>query len=153
MTKFLETIGSANLYTDEERFFITNVDNAIVFTATYEAEIVNYFNVLTNLRIWRSMYYSFGDISLSHKMFFKYILPIKGIVVSDKSRTAEGKRFWEARVAEALALGFYSYVFNEDTETFHPIDSYSSLSKKSNEIWDYKGDFLNYRIFISTKAL
>lgn len=78
----------------------------INYLVRYEAK--NYSkigNTVTQVMLWRKTAGK-GTSGITKKMFFEYLLPMFGMIMSDAQQTERGKEFWENRMRDAVDSGF-----------------------------------------------
>lgn len=151
-----------SLCADEYR--IVTTDEGKPYTAyavklVHHHEITYPHNAVTQAMVWRtpsSRHYS--AIQGFAKMFFRHLLDITNIVVSDSEQTGDGQRFWLDMLDWAYNSGYSLYVADgtkgEDWPKF-PIRSLDELESRWLEYaWGYDRDVHPHRrLIISKKPL
>lgn len=89
-----------------------------------------------------------------HEILFEYLLPLKGILASDRQQSTLGKRFWFIAVGMALQKGLHVYFIDlNKNDGFITIHNGEELREKEREIWgDHEKHQANLLV-ISEKAL
>lgn len=150
------------LQRDEYR--IVTVDNGKPYTA-YAVKLVHHKEItyphyaVTQVMVWRtpsSRHYS--AIQGFAKLFFRHLLDITNIVVSDSEQTGDGQRFWLDMLDWAYNSGYSLYVADgtegEEWPKYH-ITSLDELESRWLEYaWGNDRDVhIHRRLIISKKPL
>ncbi|SQC91950.1 Uncharacterised protein [Cedecea neteri] len=122
----------------EDQYRIVTTDEGKPYTAyavklVHHREITYPHSAVTQVMVWRtpsSRHYS--AIQGFAKLFFRHLLDITNIVVSDSEQTGDGQRFWLDMLDWAYNSGYSLYVADgtegEDWPKF-PITSLDELEK------------------------
>lgn len=147
-----------------EEYRIVTTDEGKPYTA-YAVKLVHHHEItyphsaVTQVMVWRtpsSRHYS--AIQGFAKLFFRHLLDITKIVVSDSEQTGDGQRFWLDMLDWAYNSGYSLYVADgtegEDWPKF-PIRSLDELESRWLEYaWGYDRDIhAHRRLIISKKPL
>lgn len=111
------------VYNDQIKYFVQFDVNYIGFLKS---------RVITQVKLWRSIVQSPDAINFPTYMFFHYLLPITGIILTDKQQTEEGSRFWGDRIFQAIDLNYFVYYINllapnKELIKIDSVDDYQSI--------------------------
>lgn len=109
--------------------------------------------------VWQSLVWSDPIASyisgIPKKMFFDYLLPKFGTVITDSQQTWDGKRFWKLRITEAFEKGLNVYFCNFANHEIIKINDADDFRKYESlkEIWGPSDPHKMKRMVISNKTL
>lgn len=152
----LKVFDKAEIFKDGSRYFC--LDSRLKRVTYYmKYEVKN--NGRLGQFVWQSLVWSFPAASyisgIPQKMFFEFLLPKFGTIVTDSQQTWDGKRFWRLRIAEALEkkLNVYFYDFsNHEIEKIEDYDHFAECDLKRG-IWGPSNIHQMKRMVISNKEL
>ena len=103
--------------------------------------------------IWRNTK-DYITINLAKNIFFDKLLHNYDTMITDGMQTADGRRFWDIRITEALQLGVLVYYINllpnrEITQIHNDIEYRNLVANK--EIWGDAQKHQGRRLVITTK--
>ena len=81
----------------------------------YKISYISYLNehVSTAVLHWKNRYqYLVGLSDIAYLVFFKYLLPNTGIVMTDNLHTEPGEIFWLKLIDKSIEKGYYVYNLN-----------------------------------------
>jgi hypothetical protein len=110
----------------------------------------------TQVMVWRTFLaeyqHALRDLA---KLFFHWLLETYRIVVSDSEQTSDGRRFWEYRIADAIADPDYEVMIwdgtkkNEEITPIENIDQF--VSQWSPYAWGTDRDVHQHRLLVISK--
>ncbi len=111
----------------------------------------------TQVMVWRTFLpehqHALNDLA---KLFFRWLLDTYDIVVSDSEQTGDGRRFWEYRIAEAIADPDYEVMIwdgtKEGNELMHIDDVGQFVSEWSPYAWGTDRDVHQHRLLVISKV-
>lgn len=77
---------------------------------------------VTQIILWRDVD-SDLTTNITKHVFFDYLLPKWGIIMSDAKQTAQGRDFWRSRMAQAAGLGLNVGLLNMNSQKIEWFDS------------------------------
>ena len=114
-TKILETFDDftdSKLYKSGNKIFLSDgfkIYYFVHYVEKYQPLLGE--KAITQIKVWRSN--SSGGIShLPSYVFYNYLLPITGVIITDIEQTDDGKRFWWDRIVQSLRNGDFVYFIN-----------------------------------------
>jgi len=116
----------------------------VIYYVRYEVQNLGYIGrkAASQVLVWRSRA---GQITsgLASNIFFNYILPKTGTIVTDYLQTKEGAGFWEDRINDALSSNKFVYYVNFlPPRVIKQITNIDELRAMRNTVW---GDHQKYR--------
>lgn len=94
-------------------------------------------------------------VGIAGDIFFNYLLPITGCMVTDIYQTTDGQKFWGDRISNALERGLFVYyidVMPPNRKTV-PILNYGDLISHKDEIWGNGQKYHERRVIITQNQL
>lgn len=121
----------------------------ILYYLKYE---INHLNILNcdaaqQVAVWKEHGGETNDIA--SEMFFTFLLPLVGCIVTDLYQTTYGKRFWLDRVADAIKIGLKVLYINTDTNKITTINDMNKLKSLQKEIWGDGEQYQHRRVVIA----
>lgn len=137
-----------------EIFGIIPEDEYVAYYVRWELQSASFLDTdwATQVLVW-------GGVNpkakfLPEYVFFEYVLPFTGTVISDGEQTQRGENFWQRMIAQAFTDKKYNiYLVDFNMKKVHRIGSYreyQELYQSENSPWgDKKGFHNGLRIAIS----
>jgi len=104
------------LYKYKNKFALIDTDNAVLlYYMRYQNQYIKYLQaeVTSEVLLWKNRsQYLVGLTNITSRVFFEYLLPINGIIMTDTLHTEPGELFWLKRIEEALSKKLYVYYIN-----------------------------------------
>lgn len=146
-------INGHQLYKCDNRYAVIEDDNGtptIKYLVKYEINHISLIgkDAVQQVALWRDTDSQYNNIA--NKIFFDYILPQTGCIVTDLYQTEYGQRFWDSRVKDALKLGHEVYFIDSNVKSIDKIESYSMLRELKSHIWGNGDQYQHRRIIICT---
>ena len=108
--------------------------------------------VITQVAVWRNF-----DVYVSRAfpayIFFRMLLPKYGVVMTDNQQTKDGRRFWQARMGDALHKGLFVYTFDQNTRDLHRLHNTDDIDDAAPYLWKKDPKFRTRRVLISQTKL
>lgn len=142
---------------DHNGYYIFIKEDVIYYFVRYKS--LSYSN-LSNNRMMRQVLVqrfnsSTASVGIPKIVFFDYLLPTFGTIVTDTEQTADGKRFWMSAVVEALnnPSKYEVYIFDRSNvkNSVIKINSLEHFETFENTIWGDSEMFKYKLIAISLK--
>lgn len=114
---FKELSPNINFYILPKKYFVLDETNynvpRVIYFVWYKLQNLGYVakKAACQILVWKSFKYTILEGFAKH-IFFDYILPKTGTIVTDYQQTSKGRGFWESRIGNALQLGKYVYYVN-----------------------------------------
>lgn len=110
----------------------------------------------TQVMVWRTFMPEYQDaLQGLAKRIFAWLLETYEIVVSDNEQTADGRRFWEYRISEAIADPEYEVMIwdgtKEDDELQRITSEAEFVSKWSPYAWGTDPEIHQHRLLVISK--
>jgi hypothetical protein len=135
-------------------FFVLNLreHTLVYYVAATPFVIPKLGNCATQVVLWRRA--GSGMKSITTRVFYDELLVKFDTVISDKTQTLDGRRFWIDRMAEAVQQGFTVGFLNAENiasvyDPSTPIQQWLT----ANNGWGEDRSFGAYRYFITKKQL
>lgn len=109
--------------------------------------------------VWQSLVWTYPPASyisgIPQKMFFEYLLPKFGTIMTDSEQTWDGRRFWRLRLVEAFEKQLNVYFYDFSNHNIEKIDDYKHFTDcdKRRGIWGPFDSHKMKRMVISNKNL
>lgn len=88
-------------------FLYVYATQTVEYVVQYERENFKWLApTVTQCLLWRATA-SLYTKNLTQRMFFDYLLPRYGAIISDTQQTKDGYRFWGDRMSDAVSLGHF----------------------------------------------
>lgn len=94
----------------------------------------------TQIELWRDVAYAPAN-GQARRVFFEFLLPLTGTVLSDAIQTRDGMRFWINMMATSHASGLEVGLHDEHTRSVIPFDGVTPLEEWARREWGEGGDF------------
>jgi hypothetical protein len=125
--------------------------NRLLFYVRYKILKHNFLPkpAVQQVKIWRDQRHPATN-DIPKKIFFDFLLPITGIMITDAEQTEDGERFWYNRIHDAWKLNKYVYFVS-----FIPLrerrrlNNFSELEQAAKEAWGYRNLYMAKRIVIT----
>lgn len=104
----------------------------------------------TQIELWRDVSYAPAN-GQTRRIFFEFLLPLTGIVLSDSIQTRDGMRFWVNMMATAHVNRLEVGLYDENTRNIFPFDGTTPLDDWARREWGEGGEFEERRFFVRTK--
>jgi len=88
----------------------------------------------TQVALWRTGHIAFIE-GATKTLFFNVVLPRTGCVLSDRLQTEDGRRFWTARLRDALNLDFNIALANFDRHEVASVTTFRQVFELSAAAW------------------
>lgn len=133
---FLESIyDGGDLYRNGNKFFILDKNQNMV---TYYMQF-NERKVFGKIATYQSLVWRDVDSPetklVAINVFFKYLFPIRNLVVTDRQQTDRGGLLWHSIVGQALKIGIHAYFVDLNTKKILPLKSGYDLDTFADDIW------------------
>lgn len=156
-----EIFPSVNLYKIANQYALINVVDqyspVIWYYVKYETKYRKFLNntCIQQVVVWRKMTEPKTD-GFAKKMFFDYLLPETGCIITDALQTSSGQRFWMARINDAFSLSLPVYMVDlmppqKIIKLENPQDIDTLLSDES--VWGDHKSYQTKRIIITQNQL
>jgi hypothetical protein len=145
-------INNLPLYKTGNKYTIIVMEKkkpTIKYLVKYEVNHIDMLGIdaAQQVSLWRDTGSEYNNIA--SKMFFDYILPVTGSIVTDLFQTEYGQRFWDSRVKDAFKMGLGVYYVNTETKTNTKLKTYQQLKQLKDEIWGDGNQYQTRRVLIS----
>ncbi len=145
-------IRGHNLYKQNNRFALIDEtlknDPRTVYYMKYEVNHINMLNsdAAQQIAVWRER----GTIAIgvASDMFFNFLLPMTGCIVTDLFQTSYGKRFWGDRISDAFQRGLKVLYINTTNKSITQIGNMEELDALEDEIWGNGDQYQHRRVVI-----
>lgn len=98
--------------------------------------LLNTKNALRQVLVWRRENApSSGSANVARRVFFDYLLPEFGALVTDTQQTARGKAFWDYALLWALEKGLVVSVINTRQQKSQIVHSVEELESLNPAVW------------------
>lgn len=134
-------------------YFLLNInEKALVYYVDYEVhDVIGVGRCATQVVLWKRA--GSGYPSVTKKVFFDYLAAKFDAVVSDDTQTADGRRFWIDRMAEAEVKGMtVGLIRGGDLDLFPKGGNFQAWLKQT-DAWGNNETYKEMRYFISKKPL
>ena len=133
---------------------LVDEDGDIVYFVRHKRVSHNALRLGRQVLLWRHSG-SLISYGFAQHIFFDYLLPEYGALISDKEQTRDGKRFWSNAIAHALDLKKKVYFLDRryNSNTLHPIESSRDVKRYENDIWGTKAQHIYTFAVISNQEL
>lgn len=127
----------------------------IIYFVKFIRKKIHYINreSIQQIAVWRES----GSVAVgvASDIFFNYLLPLTGCIVTDLYQTSNGQRFWEDRIHDALSRGLHVYFLDvmPPSRRCIPILNVNDLSTHKNEIWGGGQKFHERRVIITSSEV
>lgn len=109
--------------------------------------------------VWQSMVWT--DLNCDYirgfpqKIFFDFLLPKYGCIVTDSEQTWYGQRFWQLRISEALKKGLFVYYFDFKLKQLVQVNDWAEFEQieKDHDVWGPHTQNEFKRMIISNRKL
>ena len=144
----------------EDFYYVTGIwegEKAIQYAvnvAKIHIEGLHTIHTVSQTSVWRNPDYS--DLPrFAPWVFWSYLLPKNGNILSDSVQSKDGKRFWQSRLSEAFENDYNVYVLGI-TDKHHvveliPVTTYAEILEYYTHDPDWRGQY--YRILISNRVV
>lgn len=124
-------------------------DGLVVYYVKYEKSHVNILksDAIQQVALWRDVDSEYNDVA--SVIFFDYLLPETGYIVTDLYQTEYGQRFWESRIKDAFKRNLKVLYVNTQTNKVVPILKMDDLYNLKNEIWGDGEQYQSRRVVIA----
>lgn len=150
-TTKLGVVNGFSLYKQGNRFaLITDTEEPhIMYYMKYEINHINTLNcdAAQQIAVWKEHGGETNDIA--SKMFFDYLLPMVGCIVTDLYQTTYGMRFWLDRIADAFKLNLNVLYIDTNINNITQIKDMPHLKSLQNEIWGGGEQYQSRRVVIA----
>lgn len=151
-TKVLETISGGTLVRYGQNYYLLNPSFERVsffsFIETKKFRLLGRY--VTQVGVWR--HDTAPATGVAKHVFFKYLLPMFGTIISDTDQTMEGRRFWSDRIVDALRNKFYVYAYFVSANKLVSLKYESDYAKIVNRVYGDAKKYQLIRLVISNKA-
>lgn len=106
---------------------------------------------VTQVMLWRNRR-ALASNNLGATVFFQYLLPTYTTIMTDTKQTADGRRFWEIRLAEAIRSKLYCYAYERMVDRLAPI-TVASYGHDIDRLWGDTEEFQHNLALISRVPL
>lgn len=157
--KLYKTIDdNASIYTLGQKIFCLNDKRRKI---TYYMEFKKSYNNVIGHHVQKIFLWSNGDneyeLDLPTHIFWEYLLPKYGSILTDSKQSWDGKRFWVRQIRKAYRIpGIYVYYVDFGTREVYEINDdieWEIFSDRGIEIWEDAPAYEMRRILISNKRL
>jgi len=158
-TTVLGKIKNHNLY--KKGYELALIDETdkdvpkILYFVKFLVKRINYIkrDSAQQIAVWRAD--GSEAVGIAGDIFFNYILPITGCIVTDIYQTKEGQKFWQDRIANALERGLHVYYLDvmPPNRKIVPILNYNDLISNRDEIWGDGQKYHERRVIITKDKL
>lgn len=128
-----------------------------IYYVKYSLKNINYVvnrQAVSQILVWKKVGASSVLSGLPSKIFFDYLLPKTGLIITDYQQTSNGRRFWGDRIAGALERGLYVYYVNLQPErVLGQITNVDQLDNLSSFLYGKHQKYRQRRIFITNTPL
>lgn len=144
---------------EHEIFAIDDDGPQIAYYVRFEVQAADFIDLdwVTQVLVWKSTILSPKSEGLAKYVFFKYVVPLTGTVVSDGLQTPDGERFWKYRIPDAFTSSKYKvYLLNFNDKTVRrikTINDYKKLIYTDKDPWGPTGYHKGLRLAISDHDL
>lgn len=89
------------------------------------------------------------------QMFFEFLLPKFGTIITDSEQTWNGKRFWIYRIQDAFNMGLNVYFYDFSTQNIIKMQNYQDFvhAQRMYDIWGDTNKHLMKRMLLTNKEL
>ena len=116
---------------------------SVVYIVRFEVKVVLGKKAATQVMLWRHPRNQFVEnlridgMRLTTYVFFKILFSTYDCIVTDSMQTSMGKRFWQGRIGNALAIGYPVYYINQVSKEKILLteENFDKVSEKY-KIWD-----------------
>lgn len=121
-------------------FAVDEISGYLAYYVSFvRKRLLNGNNAIRQIKVWRGV-----SLVLPHNftalIFFKYLLPKYGSLVSDESQTEAGKRFWLNRIRDAVQdTHLYSYALDIKTQKWFEITEKTNIQALEQDFWGTSG--------------
>lgn len=149
-TKYLLKSGDNN-----NGYYMLVVDGVVEYFANYKSK--SYQSLLKGRMIRQVLVqrneFSIDSANIPKKVFFDYLLPTFGTIVTDEEQTNDGKKFWLHATSEALDQPekYTVYILNKNKGKTTKIEDNDHFKTLTDNIWGDTDCFKNIWIAISLK--
>jgi hypothetical protein len=139
---------------ETEIYGIDEEDGLIVYYVRYEVQKADFIDVnwVTQVLVWRGRLSSPKTEGLPKHVFFDYVFPTEGVVVTDSQQTENGEEFWQRRIPDAFAKHLNVYLIDFHKKTVVKLktkDDYAKLLNTKNDPWGATAWHKGIRLAIS----
>lgn len=133
----------------------TQPETVYLVELIFRQDIVFSKTTCTQVKVWRTVSEQ-HDTATRHlpRSFFKYLLDIYNIIVSDEEQTNAGKRFWETMIDWAFQTGFHVYV-SDGGEEDRPLTAVKNTDdlyeQREHFCWGRDRDVHTHRLIVISK--
>lgn len=129
----------------------------LLYIARYKTDYSNLIGTKYALQfmIWKGSYSPSQTKNISKNIFFNYILPLEGSILTDSQHTDLGKRFWLNRIGDAFSLKLNVYYVDFNRHILRKINNDNELNSliAKDQIWGHDIEFGGQRMLITKKVL
>jgi hypothetical protein len=149
-TEYLYKSGDNN-----NGYYMLVVDNYVEYFVKYESKSYQSLlagRMIKQLLVQRNLFSSYSA-QIPKIVFFEYLLPTFGTIITDTKQTPDGKKFWVNAVMDALKdpSKYSVYVLNKNKGETTEITSPKEFHQSTNKIWGDDNCFQHVLLAISLK--
>jgi len=133
-TKYLLKSGN-----DIKGYYMLVVNDVVEYFVNYDAtKFKNMFDhkFARQVLVHRNSY-SPKSAGIPKTVFFDYLLPTFGGIVSDDQQTDKGRQFWTNAIIDALKQPnkYDVYIIKKSSNELIPVETFDEFDSKGSEIW------------------
>jgi hypothetical protein len=127
----------------------------LIYFVEYKIQQISYVgkSCACQIGVWRAA----GNpevAGLPKKIFFDYLLPKTGCMVTDYKQTDRGARFWMDRIGDAFSYGYHVYGINTVEPQFKKeVTNIDELDAILDELYGHDDKFQERKIIISKSPI
>ncbi len=164
----LEAISGGTLYKIGNKIMLIDEDSELAPRLLYYVQWKDIFHKFVGRRaasqiaVWRDQDEP-ATAGVAQRIFFDYLLPIYGVMITDTMQTPDGRRFWINRIGDAFKKHLHVYYLNlmqpsggrdaqRELIEIHDEAEFSKLSREK-EFWGRPDLFRARKILICEQPL
>lgn len=155
--KVVEQVNSvATIYRDGSQYFCLDTELKRI-TYYMKFEVGN--NGKIGDYVWQSLVWRDFTIrylsTIPQKMFFKYLLPKFGCILTDSEQSWDGRRFWALRISDAFTMNLNVYFYNFDGHKLVKMNNINDFRQvqAQYDVWGGNDKHRMKRMVITNKIL
>jgi hypothetical protein len=140
-------IKGHTLYKCDNKYAIIEND-MVVYYVKYEISHIKLLksDAIQQVALWRDIDSEYNDVA--SVIFFDYLLPMTGCMVTDLYQTEYGQRFWESRVNDAFKKSLNVLYVDTTSGNIVKMKDIAHLRELKDEIWGDGEQYQHRRVVI-----
>lgn len=145
--------GMTLYHCDNTYACIDDKSKEVLYVSEYETQIVSGKKVTVQVKLWKDRLDSRVD-KMPRVVFWDYLLPLTGSMMTDELQTSKGARFWTYLVRDAIKKNLFVYAIDLKNNSIIKIGALEFIELIKNDgIWGRTKEHRTKRVIISLNQL